>query len=78
MKRGGDAHRDPSTHTHTADAALNLNWLQSGEWVWSQEPESKPLLTQRKTSLGSQRREGMLYEPGKLKQAFSTTATTGS
>lgn len=31
MKRGGDAHRDPSTHTHTADAALNLNWQQRVE-----------------------------------------------
>lgn len=43
MKRNGIAHHDPSTHTHTADAALNLHWQQSGEWVWSQEPESKPL-----------------------------------
>lgn len=57
------AHHDPSTHTHTADAALNLHWQQSGEWVWSQEPESKPLCWLR---------ENLIRESAKSRNALWT------
>lgn len=56
----------------SALAAERRMGLEPGTWIQTS------LLTQRKASLGSQRRAGMLYEPEKFKQAFSTTAATGS